>query len=87
MALSAGLFEAVTVKDGHAEQRNFDSYRLMRHSEAPPVIDVHFINSGEALGGIGEPGLPPTFPAVANALSAATGKRLRHLPLVDALGA
>ncbi|AUN29438.1 xanthine dehydrogenase family protein molybdopterin-binding subunit [Niveispirillum cyanobacteriorum] len=85
MALSAGLYEAVTVKDGRAEQRNFDSYRLMRHSEAPPVIDVHFINSGEALGGVGEPGLPPTFPAVANALSAATGKRLRQLPLVEAL--
>lgn len=87
MALSAGLYEAVTVKDGRAEQRNFDTYRLMRHSEAPPVIDVNFINSGEALGGVGEPGLPPTFPAVANALSAATGKRLRSLPLVEALQA
>ncbi|WP_094457024.1 xanthine dehydrogenase family protein molybdopterin-binding subunit [Niveispirillum lacus] len=85
MALSAGLYEAVTVKDGRAEQRNFDTYRLMRHSETPPVIDVHFIKSGETLGGVGEPGVPPTFPAVANALSAASGKRLRSLPLVEAL--
>lgn len=86
MGLSAALYEAVTVKDGRAEQRNFDSYRLLRHSEAP-VVDVHFINSGEALGGVGEPGLPPTAPALANALSVLAGKRIRQLPIMEGLKA
>lgn len=86
MGLSAALYEAVTVQGGRADQRNFDTYRLMRHSEAP-VVDVHFIASGAALGGVGEPGLPPTAPAVVNALSVLAGKRIRHLPVVEALQA
>ncbi|WP_051330561.1 xanthine dehydrogenase family protein molybdopterin-binding subunit [Niveispirillum irakense] len=86
MSLSTALFEAVTVLDGKAEQRNFDSYRLMRISEAP-AVDVHFIESGESLGGVGEPGLPPTTPALVNALSTALGRRIRSLPVVEALQA
>lgn len=86
MSLSTALYEAVTVKDGRAEQRNFDSYRLMRMGEAP-VVDVHFIESGESLGGVGEPGLPPTTPALVNALSAALGRRIRSLPVMEALQA
>lgn len=86
MGLSSALYEAVTIQDGRAEQRNFDSYRLLRHSEAP-TVSVHFIRSGEALGGIGEPGLPPTAPALANAISVLTGKRIRQLPILEALKA
>lgn len=86
MGLSTALYEAVTVKDGRAEQRNFDSYRLMRHSEAPEVA-VHFIESGEPIGGVGEPGLPPTTPALVNALSVLAGRRIRSLPVVAALQA
>ena len=55
--------------------------QLRRLADAPPQIDVHFIESGAKIGGIGEPGLPPATPALANALFAATGKRIRTLPL------
>lgn len=86
MSLSTALYEAVTVKDGRAEQRNFDSYRLMRMGEAP-AVDVHFIESGETMGGVGEPGLPPATPALVNALSMVLGRRIRSLPIVEALQA
>jgi isoquinoline 1-oxidoreductase beta subunit len=72
--------EAVTLKQGRAEQRNFDTYRIARISEAP-VVETHIIRSGQPLGGVGEPGVPPLAPAVCNAIFAATGKRIRHLPL------
>jgi isoquinoline 1-oxidoreductase subunit beta len=62
------------------QQQNFHQYRLLRLSECP-AIDVHIINSGEEPHGIGEPGLPPVAPAVANAIFALTGERLRTLPL------
>lgn len=79
-ALSAMKHEAVTLKQGRAEQRNFDSYRIARISEAP-VVETHVIRSGQPLGGVGEPGVPPLAPAVCNAIFAATGKRIRQLPL------
>jgi isoquinoline 1-oxidoreductase beta subunit len=78
--LSAALFEAVTIAGGAAVERNFDRYRLLRLPEAPR-IEVHFIESGEKLGGIGEPGLPPISAAVANAYARLTGTRVRRLPL------
>jgi isoquinoline 1-oxidoreductase beta subunit len=79
--LSSMALEAVTLKDGAAEQRNFDAYPILRNSQSPQV-DVHIIRSGERLGGVGEPGVPPVAPAVCNAVFAATGRRLRALPLV-----
>jgi isoquinoline 1-oxidoreductase beta subunit len=77
--LSAARYEGVSLKDGAAQTRNFDTYRLLRMSEAPEV-EVHIIRSGQPLGGIGEPGVPPVAPAVANAVFALTGTRVRRLP-------
>lgn len=81
--LSAALYGAITLKDGRVEQGNFDSYPLVR-MPAMPKVEVHIISSTEAPGGIGEPGVPPTAPAVANALFAASGARVRSLPLTAA---
>jgi len=78
--LSAALFGAITIKDGGAEQSNFHDYRVLRINEMP-AIDVHIVASTDKPTGVGEPGVPPIAPAVANALAAATGKRLRTLPL------
>jgi isoquinoline 1-oxidoreductase beta subunit len=78
--LSAALYGAITLKDGRVEQGNFDSYPLLR-MEAAPKVEVHIIPSTEPPGGVGEPGVPPIAPAVANALFAATGARVRSLPL------
>jgi isoquinoline 1-oxidoreductase subunit beta len=79
--LSAALFEAQTIAAGAAVERNFDRYRLLRLPEAPR-IEVHFVESGEKPGGIGEPGLPPISAAVANAYARLTGRRVRQLPFV-----
>jgi isoquinoline 1-oxidoreductase beta subunit len=77
--LSAALHGRISFKDGRVEQGNFHDYPVLRLNEMPKV-DVHIVQSGEAPGGIGEPGTPPIAPAVANAIFAATGKRLRQLP-------
>ena len=77
--LSAALKEAITIKGGAVEQSNFHDFELLRIDEMP-VVEVHIIPSTESPSGTGEPGLPPTAPAVANAIFAATGKRLRTLP-------
>jgi isoquinoline 1-oxidoreductase beta subunit len=78
--LSAALFGEILVDAGRVTQSNFGDYRLLRINEAP-VIDVHFLPSSEAPRGLGEPPLPPTAPALANAVFAATGRRIRRLPL------
>jgi isoquinoline 1-oxidoreductase beta subunit len=78
--LSAALFGAITIKGGGAEQSNFHDYRVLRINEMP-AVDVHIVASTDKPTGVGEPGVPPIAPAVANALAAATGKRLRTLPL------
>ncbi|HXA47295.1 MAG TPA: molybdopterin cofactor-binding domain-containing protein, partial [Burkholderiaceae bacterium] len=78
--LSAALFGEITIKDGKVEQQNFDGYQVLRMNQAPQV-EVVIIKSAEAPEGIGEPGTPPLAPAVANAVFALTGKRLRKLPL------
>lgn len=78
--LSAALKEAITVKNGGIEQGNFDTYPMLKIDEMP-VVDVHIVKSREAVGGIGEPGVPPSAPAVVNAIYAATGKRIRRLPV------
>ena len=75
------MFSNLTFKDGAAEQRNFNSFRLIRLKEVPDV-DVHFIDNGIDPTGLGEPALPPTGAAVANAIFKATGKRLRNQPFV-----
>jgi isoquinoline 1-oxidoreductase subunit beta len=77
--LSAALYGKITLKDGRVEQSNFHDYPVLRANEMPKV-EVHIVASTEKPGGIGEPGTPPIAPAVANALFAATGKRLRSLP-------
>ncbi len=78
--LSAALYGEITIKNGQIEQRNFDGYPVLRLQQAP-VVEVVIIKSAEPPQGIGEPGVPPIAPAVANALFTLTGKRLRTLPL------
>ncbi|MHB8058684.1 MAG: xanthine dehydrogenase family protein molybdopterin-binding subunit [Desulfuromonadaceae bacterium] len=78
--LSAALYGAITLKNGRVEQGNFDTYPLVR-MQAMPAVEVYIINSSEPPGGVGEPGVPPVAPAVANALFALTGARLRSLPM------
>ncbi|MBW7945860.1 MAG: xanthine dehydrogenase family protein molybdopterin-binding subunit, partial [Sphingomonadaceae bacterium] len=78
--LTAALHGQVRFADGEAEQLNFDSYPLLRLDEAPE-IDVHIMASDASPGGVGEPGVPPLAPALVNAIFAATGERLRDLPL------
>ena len=81
--ITAALFGEITIKDGRVEQSNFDDYRMLRINEAP-LIDVHLVKSTEAPGGVGEPGTSAVMPAVANAIFAATGKRIRKLPIDSA---
>ncbi|MFZ6691492.1 molybdopterin cofactor-binding domain-containing protein [Undibacterium sp. SXout20W] len=78
--LSAALYGEITIKDGRVVQSNFHDYAVLRMNEAPQ-IEVEIIKSAEAPEGVGEPGVPPIAPAVANAVFSLTGKRLRSLPL------
>ena len=70
----------MTLKNGGVEQSNFDTYQILRMDEAP-AVEVHIVPSGEAPGGMGEAGTSLIVPAVANAVFAATGKRLRKMPV------
>jgi isoquinoline 1-oxidoreductase beta subunit len=79
--ISAALYGEITLKDGRVEQTNFDTYQVLRIDEAPTAIDVHLVQNKEAPGGIGEPGTSAIVPAVANAIFAATGKRVRKMPI------
>jgi len=78
--IGGALWGEITLKNGRVEQSNFHNVRVLRINEAP-AIDVHLVRNGEAPGGIGEPGTAVTAPALANAVFAATGKRIRTLPL------
>ena len=82
--LSAALFGAITIRDGAVVEGNFDRYRVLRMNEMPQV-EVHIVDSGAAPGGVGEPATPPIAPAVCNAIFAATGVRIRRLPIDPAL--
>ncbi len=82
--ISGALWGEVTLNNGRVEQSNFDNYRVLRMNETPP-IDVRVVRNSEAPGGIGEPGTSVTAAALANAVYAATGKRLRKLPLQPGL--
>ena len=81
--LSAALHGQITLKDGIVEQTNFHQYPPLRINEMP-AVEVHIVTSSESPTGVGEPGTPVVAPAVANAIAAATGKRLRVLPLASA---
>jgi len=78
--ITAALYGEITLKDGRVEQGNFDTYQMLRIDEAP-AIDVHLIENAESPGGIGETGTSAIVPAIANAIFAATGKRLRKMPI------
>ncbi len=82
--LTAALYGEITFADGKVEQSNFHDYQILRMNEAPEIF-VTIVNSGEQMGGAGEPGTPPIAPAVANAIFAATGKRVRKLPIAKNL--
>ncbi|WP_116140933.1 xanthine dehydrogenase family protein molybdopterin-binding subunit [Trinickia diaoshuihuensis] len=82
--ISAVLYGEITLKDGRVEQSNFTDYRVLRMNETPP-IEVHLVQSTEAPGGIGEPGTAALAPAVTNAIFAATGTRVRKLPVAAQL--
>jgi isoquinoline 1-oxidoreductase beta subunit len=78
--LSAALHGKITLTDGHVDQTNFHQYKVLRINEMPRVIEVYVVQSTNPPTGVGEPGLPPIAPAVANAVRAATGIKLRKLP-------
>jgi isoquinoline 1-oxidoreductase beta subunit len=79
-ALSAALSGEITIKDGGTEQSNFNDYQVLRMADAPKV-ETEIVPSGGFWGGVGEPPVPPLAPALCNAVFAATGQRVRSLPL------
>jgi isoquinoline 1-oxidoreductase subunit beta len=83
---TAALYGEITIKDGRVEQHNFNDYRALRMNEVP-AIEVYLVKNTEPPGGVGEPGTSAVMPAIANAIFAATGKRLRKLPVKGQLGA
>ena len=85
-ALTAAMYGSLDLKDGAIQQSNFHDYKMLRMDECPE-IDVSIINSGTVpIGGAGEPGVPPAAPALTNAIFAATGERIRELPLAKRFG-
>jgi isoquinoline 1-oxidoreductase beta subunit len=85
-ALGAALYGEITLQDGEVQQSNFHDYPVLRMSEMP-VVETYFASSGDTYskewGGVGEPGTPPLAPALCNAVFAATGQRIRSLPLAN----
>ncbi|HEY8134262.1 MAG TPA: molybdopterin cofactor-binding domain-containing protein, partial [Thermoanaerobaculia bacterium] len=78
--LTAALYGEITFENGRVKQRNFHDYPVLRMNEMP-VVETHIVASTEKMGGVGETGVPPIAPAVGNAIFAATGKRIRRLPI------
>jgi isoquinoline 1-oxidoreductase beta subunit len=79
--LTAALYDEITIKDGAVEQGNFDNYQMVRMADAPKIETYLALSGGSKWGGIGEPGTPPIAPALCNAIFAATGQRIRSLPV------
>ncbi|RYZ65924.1 MAG: xanthine dehydrogenase family protein molybdopterin-binding subunit, partial [Proteobacteria bacterium] len=84
-SMNHALYGGVTHKNGAVEQNNFDGVQLIRMGDEPRKIHVHIVASEKAPGGVGEPGVPPVAPAIANAFFALTGKRVREFPLLPGL--
>ena len=78
--LTAALYGEITIENGRVAQNNFPDYEMIRMADSPE-IDVHIVESGEALGGLGEPATPPIAAAVTNAIYILTGERVRELPI------
>jgi isoquinoline 1-oxidoreductase beta subunit len=75
-----GMYDQITLDKGRVQQSNFHDYPMIRMAEAP-MVETHIVDSGEAPGGLGEPGVPTVAPSITNALFVLTGKRIRRLPL------
>jgi isoquinoline 1-oxidoreductase beta subunit len=80
MGAGLAMFGEITAANGRIQQNNFDGFRVARMNDAPVQVNVHFVESGNLPTGVGEPGVPPVIAALANAIYAATGKRIREMP-------
>jgi isoquinoline 1-oxidoreductase beta subunit len=78
---SIAMLGEITAKEGKIVQSNFHNYQVARMADGPKMTHVHMVNSTEKPAGVGEPGVPPVAPAICNAIFAATGKRVRDLPV------
>ena len=81
MGIGLAMTGEITAQAGRVVQTNFHTFQVPRINDAPVQVDVHIVESDAPPGGVGEPGLPPIVPALTNAIFAATGKRVRELPI------